>query len=38
MSFDILGLPEQRMMGITSLEVYNTVYNITPINNNFEIF
>ena len=29
-SFDIpLDLPEQWMMGVTSLEVYNTVYNIT---------
>ena len=25
-------------MGVRSLEVYNTVYDITPINNNFEIF
>ena len=32
-SFDIpLELPEQRMMGVTSLEVYNTVYNITEKN------
>ena len=28
-SFNIpLELPEKRMMGVTSLEVYNTVYNI----------
>ena len=33
-SFDILlELPEQWMMGETSLEVYNTVYNITEKNN-----
>ena len=33
-SFDIpLDLPEQWMMGVTSLEVYNTVYNITEKNN-----
>ena len=33
-SFDIpLELPEQWMMGVTSLEVYNTVYNITEKNN-----
>ena len=37
-SFDIpLDLPEQWMMGVTSLEVYNTVYNITEKNNNFKI-
>ena len=37
-SFDIpLELPEQWMMGVTSLEVYNTVYNITEKNNNFKI-
>ena len=33
-SFDIpQDLPEQWMMGVTSLEVYNTVYNITEKNN-----
>ena len=33
-SFDIpLELPEKWMMGVTSLEVYNTVYNITEKNN-----
>ena len=32
-SFDVpLDLPEQWMMGVTSLEVYNTVYNITEKN------
>ena len=37
-SFDVpLELPEQWMMGVTSLEVYNTVYNITPIKNKFKI-
>ena len=37
-SFDIpLDLPEQWMMGVTSLEVYNTVYNITEKNNKFKI-
>ena len=37
-SFDIpLELPEQWMMGVTSLEVYNTVYNITEKNNKFKI-
>ena len=37
-SFDIpLDLPEQWMMGVTSLEVYNTVYNITEQNNKFKI-
>ena len=25
------------MMGVTSLEVYNTVHNVIPINNKFEI-
>ena len=36
-SFDVhLELPEQWMMGITSLEVYNTVYNNTEKNNKFE--
>ena len=35
-SFDIpLELPEQWMMGVTSLEVYNTSYNITPNNQKF---
>ena len=38
LSFDVpLVLPEQWMMGVTSLEVYNTVYIITPINNKLEI-
>ena len=38
-SFDIpLELPEQWMMGVTSLEVYNTVYNITEKNNKIELF
>ena len=32
-----LDLPEQWMMGVTSLEVYNTVYNITENNNKFKI-
>ena len=33
-SFDIpLKLPEKWMMGVTSSEVYNTDYNIAPINN-----
>ena len=37
-SFNVpLELPEQWMMGVTSLEVYYTVYNITPINNKLEI-
>ena len=37
-SFDIpLELPEQWMMGVTSLEVYNTVYNITEKNNKFKL-
>ena len=37
-SFDIpLELPEKWMMGVTSLEVYNTVYNITEKNNKFLI-
>ena len=37
-SFDIpLDLPEQWMMGVTSLEVYNTVYNITEKNNKLKI-
>ena len=35
-SFDIpLDLPEKWMMGVTSLEVYNTIYNITEKNLNF---
>ena len=38
-SFDIpLDLPEQWMMGVTSLEVYNTVYNITEKNNKIKLF
>ena len=38
-SFDIpLELPEQWMMGVTSLEVYNTVYNITEKNNKTKLF
>ena len=37
-SFDVsLLLPEKRMMGVTSLEVNNTVYNITEKNNKLEI-
>ena len=37
-SFDIpLDLPEQWMMGVPSLEVYNTVYNITEKNNKFKL-
>ena len=37
-SFDIpLDLPEQWMMGVTSLEVYNTVYNISEKNNKFKL-
>ena len=37
-SFDIpLDLPEQWMMGVTSLEVYNTIYNITEKNNKFKL-
>ena len=37
-SFDIpLELPEQWMMGVTSLEVYNTVYNISEKNNKLKI-
>ena len=37
-SFDVpLLLPEKWMMGVTSLEVYNTVYNITEKNNKLEI-
>ena len=38
-SIDIpLELPEQWMMGVTSLEVYNTVYNITEKNNKPKLF
>ena len=38
-SFDIpLDLPEQWMMGVTSLEVYNPVYNITEKNNKLKHF
>ena len=38
-SFDIpLELPEQWMMGVTRLEVYNTVYNITEKNNKLKLF
>ena len=37
-SFDVpLELPEKWMMGVTSIEVYNTVYNITNSNNKLEI-
>ena len=37
-SFDIpLELPEKWMMGVTSLEVYNTVYNITEKNKKFKL-
>ena len=37
-SFDIpLELPEKWMMGVTSLEVYNTVYNNTEKNNKLQI-
>ena len=37
-SFDVpLELPEKWTMGVTSLEVYNTVYNITEKNNKLEI-
>ena len=37
-SFDVpLILNEKWMMGVTSLEVYNTVYNITEKNNKLEI-
>ena len=37
-SFDVsLLLTEKWMMGVTSLEVYNTVYNITEKNNKLEI-
>ena len=37
-SFDIpLEMPEKWLMGVTSLEVYNSVYNITNKNNSFQI-
>jgi len=37
-SFDQpIDLPDKWMMGVTSLEVYNTVYNITEMNNEFMI-
>ena len=37
-SFDIpLELPEKWTMGVTSLEVYNTVYNITQKNTKLKI-
>ena len=37
-SFDVpLNLEEKWMMGVTSLEVYNTVYNITEKNNKRQI-
>ena len=37
-SFDVpLNLEEKWMMGVTSLEVYNTVYNITEKNNKIQI-
>ena len=37
-SFDVpLLLPKKWMMGVTSLEVYNTVYNITEKNNKLQI-
>ena len=37
-SFDVpLELPEKWMMGVTSIEVYNTVCNITNSNNKLEI-
>ena len=32
-----LLLNEQWSMGVTSLEVYYTVYNITPVNNKLQI-
>ena len=38
LSLDVsFELPEQWMMGVTSLKVNNSVYNITPINNRLEI-
>ena len=37
-SFDVpLNLEEKWMMGVTSLEVYNSVYNITEKNNKLQI-
>ena len=37
-SFDVpLHLNEKLMMGVTSLEVYNTVYNVTEKNIKLEI-
>ena len=37
-SFDVpLNLEEKWMMGVTSLEVYNTVYNITEKNNKLQV-
>ena len=37
-SFDVpLQLNEKWMMGVTSLEVYNTVYKITEKNNKLQI-
>ena len=37
-SLDVsLELPKKWMVGVTRLEVYNVVYNITPINNKLEI-
>ena len=37
-SLDVpLQLNEKWMMGLTSLEVYNTVYNITEKNNKLQI-
>ena len=37
-SFDIpLELPEKWILGVTSLEVYNSVYNISNKNNSFQI-
>ena len=37
-SFDQpIDLPDKWMMGVISLEVYNTVYNITEMNNEFMI-
>ena len=32
-----INIPDNWMMGVTSLEVYNTVYNITERNNKFQI-
>ena len=37
-SFDVLlELPEQWMLGVTSLKVYNTVYNLTEQYNKLEV-